>query len=274
MGRKTSTATHTPPGKKRDFSFLPSPDSVVGQHYYYVTLRFWPSLVFILPMLIAFELGTYLRSGNLADAPTELVATYLVERMVNVFGAKGFYFLPGLLAIAILLACHLVAKHPWKFDVWVLPGMLGESLIWTLPLFVFSRVLHPDRVIHTALLATGAVGQSEWVDQVIRSFGAGIYEELVFRFICMNVLHMLLVDLCKLPRSPSELLVIIGSALVFAAQHHPPLGAEPFNAVEFMFRAAAGLYLAGLFFYRGFGIAAGCHCFYNVIVVTLEAVRA
>ena len=58
----------------------------------------------------------------------------------------------------------------------------------------------------------------------------------------------------------------------FAAQHHPPLGCEPFAAAKFMFRAAAGLYLAGLFFYRGFGIAAGCHAFYNVIVVTLEAV--
>ncbi len=266
MTRKASPRTTTRTGRKHDFSFLPSPDSVLGQHYYHVTQRFWPSLVFILPMLIAFEVGTYLRHGTLASASTDLVAAYLVERMVNVFGAKGFWFLPGLLAIAILLACHFVARHPWKFDVWVLPGMLGESLIWTLPLFVFGRVLH------TASMAGVIAGHGLWIDQVIRSFGAGIYEELVFRFICMNVLHMLLVDLCKLPRSPSTVLVIIASAVIFAAQHHLPLGAEPFDSGDFVFRTAAGLYLAGLFFYRGFGIAAGCHCFYNVIVVTLGAI--
>jgi hypothetical protein len=39
-----------------------------------------------------------------------------------------------------------------------------------------------------------------------------------------------------------------------------------------MFRTLAGLYLAGLFMFRGFGIAAGCHALYNVIAVTVKAV--
>lgn len=267
MKPKAKTGKKTRPARKHDFSFLPSPDSVAGQHYFYVTLRFWPSLLFVLPMLIVFEVGTFLQQTSAATPPTELVAAYLVERLVNVFGARGFVFLPSLLVIAILLACHVVARHPWKFDVWVLAGMLGESLIWTLPLFAL------DRVLHTATLAGGAAVQNQWIDNVIRSFGAGIYEELVFRFICMNLLHLLLVDLCKLPRSSSNVIVIVASALVFAAQHHPPLGSDPFDSVKFLFRTAAGLYLAGLFFYRGFGIAAGCHSFYNAIVVTLLAIR-
>jgi len=266
MSRKTGTTKKTPTGGKHDFSFLPAPDSVAGQHYYYVTLRFWPSLVFILPMLIVFEAGIWLREGGLAIAHNEFVAAYLVERLVNAFGARGSYCLPGVLTIAILLACHIVAKHPWRFDPWVLPGMLGESLIWTLPLFAL------DRVVHTAVLAGAAAEHGGWIDKVIRSFGVGIYEELVFRFICMNVLHMLLVDLGRLPRPLANWLVIILSAALFAAMHHPPLGNEPFATAKFMFRATAGLYLAGLFFYRGFGIAAGCHAFYNVIVVTLEAI--
>ena len=267
MSEKAPTTRRAPGGKRHDFSFLPAPDSLAGQHYYYVTLRFWPSLVFVLPMLILYEVGSRLRQGVAANVPNDLVAAYLVERLVNLFGGTAFLFLPGLLVIAILLACHLVARHPWKFDVWVLAGMLSESLIWTLPLFVF------DRALHTATLAGETASHADWIGNVIRSFGVGIYEELVFRLICMNLLHMLLVDLCKLPRSASGAFVILASALVFAAMHHPPLGAEPFDSVKFMFRTAAGLYLAGLFFYRGFGIAAGCHSFYNVIVVTLEAIH-
>jgi len=259
-------ATKRKKRKAGEVSLLPPPESVAGQHYYYVTQRYWPSLIFILPMLIAFEVGTYIRRGGDVAAGSQLVATYLIERLVRVFGDYGFYF-PGLLVIVVLVACHILAKHPWKFDVSVLAGMLGESLIWTVPLLVFERILHQ------AILAGSDSDLTGWLDQVVRCFGAGIYEELVFRFICMNVLAVLLMDLCKLPRAGTTVFIIIASAVIFAAQHHPPLGAAQFNLVEFLFRTAAGLYLAGLFFFRGFGIAVGTHAFFDVIVVTVAAVR-
>ncbi|MHC4445348.1 MAG: CPBP family glutamic-type intramembrane protease [Planctomycetota bacterium] len=253
--------------KTREVALLPYPDTVDSQHYYYITPRHWPSLIFILPMLIIFELGTYLRQGGTVEGGSQLVATYLIERLVRIFGDYGFYF-PGLLVVVILIACHILAKHPWKFDVSVLAGMIGESVIWTIPLLVFERVLH------LAVLAGADSALAGWTDQVIRCFGAGIYEELVFRFICMNILSILLVDLAKLPKTHSTVFIIIASAIIFAAQHHPPLGAAPFNFIEFLFRTAAGIYLAGLFFFRGFGIAVGTHAFFDVIVVTIAAVRA
>jgi len=251
---------------KKAGAFL-SPNLAVGSHYYYVTQRYWPSLVFILPMLIVFEVGTYLSRASEINAGSQLVATYLIERLVRVVGEYGFYF-PGLLVVVILLACHFLAKHPWKFDVFVLAGMTGESLIWTVPLLVFERILNQ------AILAGSDSAVTGWIDQVIRCFGAGIYEELIFRFVCMNLMSIILVDLCKLHRGGSNVFIILASAVIFAAQHHPPLGAAPFNMIEFMFRTAAGIYLAGLFFFRGFGIAVGTHAFFDIIVVTVAAVRA
>lgn len=59
------------------------------------------------------------------------------------------------------------------------------------------------------------------------------------------------------------------SSLVFAAHHHPPIGTEPFALVPFMFRAIAGVYLALVFWYRGYGPAAGCHAAYNVALAFL-----
>ena len=38
-----------------------------------------------------------------------------------------------------------------------------------------------------------------------------------------------------------------------------------------MFRTLAGLYLGALFLLRGYGITAGCHAVYNVIIVTQDA---
>ncbi len=256
--------------KPHDVSLFPAPNTVTSQHYYYVTQRPWPSLLFILPMLLFTELMTYFRHRN-GQGSSELVATWLVERtideVVRSFGGSGFYsYLPGLLTVATLLAWHIAARHAWRIDLSVFPGMLGESLVWTLPLFVFHRVLHQ------AVLAGSSQAQTAWLDAIVSSMGAGIYEELVFRLICITILVIVLIDLCRLPRTPAAVLIMLSSAVLFAVQHNPPLGAEPFETVRFLFRTAAGLYLAGLFIFRGFGVAAGCHAFYNVIVVTIAAV--
>lgn len=261
-------------GKARphDVSLFPPPDTIVGQRYGYVTQRPWPSLVFVMPMLLVFEIGSYWRRPHGGSANSGLVAPYLIEWLVNSFSSHGVLYprllalAPGLLVVAILLAWHVAANHPWKFDINVLPGMLGESIIWTFPLFMFNRVLQQ------ASLAGTIPSRSEWIDKIINSFGAGIYEELVFRLICITLLVILLVDVLRLPRSGSAVFIMLISAALFAYQHHPPLGAEPFNARNFMFRTAAGMYLSGIFVFRGFGIAAGCHSFYNVILNTIQAV--
>jgi len=266
MATKTQKKKKTTSKKKHEIAFFPPIDSGQSEHYYYVTQRPWPSLLFVLPMLLVFELGTYFCRGGNGTGSSQLVAAYLIDRLVRLFGNSAFYF-PGLLAIIILLVAHIAAKHSWKFDPSVLAGMLGESLIWTIPLFVF------DRVLHTAILADQATPLSTWTDQIIRSFGAGIYEELVFRLICITAFLIVLVDVCKLPRTGAAIFSMFASAALFAAQHHPPLGADPFNLITFTFRTAAGLYLAGIFVFRGFGIAAGCHAFYDVIVVTIGAVQ-
>jgi hypothetical protein len=265
MAKRAKAKTH-------DVSLFPPPDSIIGQRYGYVTQRPWPSLIFVLPMLLIFEIGSYWRQSTGASGSSGLVAPYLIEWLVNSFSKTGTAYphllamAPGLLVIAILLAWHIVARHPWTFDINVLPGMLGESIIWTIPLFMFNRVLQQ------ADLAGGVPNRGEWVDSIIRSFGAGIYEELVFRLICITILVILLIDVMRLPRSAAAVFIMLFSSALFAAQHHPPLGAEPFTMRNFMFRTAAGLYLSGIFAFRGFGIAAGCHSFYNVILNTIQAV--
>ena len=259
MGRKTRRK------KPHEITFFGPPDPAVANHYLYLTQRPWPSLVFILPMLLVFEVGTYVRHIDHPSAGSQLVAAYLIDELVTQVGRGAFYF-PGLLTVVILLAAHLAARHPWRFDLFVLAGMLGESLIWTVPLFVF------DRVLHTAVRPGPSASQATWADHVIRSLGAGIYEELVFRLIAITALVIILADICKLPRTGSAIFAMLASAALFAAQHHPPLGADPFNIVSFLFRTAAGLYLAGIFVFRGFGIAAGTHAAYDIIVVTISAI--
>jgi len=250
-------------------SLFPQPTSAQANQYYYVTQRPWPSLLFVLPGLIFFEAGMFRNNGWARPGDSQLVAPFLIERLVEYLrtGPQASHLLwmaPGLLLVAILLAWHVAARHPWRFDKFVLAGMLGESLLATVPLIVFGELLLQG--------ARPGTNQAIWLDGVIRGIGAGIYEELVFRLVCITLLVILLIDLARLPRGPAAILIIAASAALFSWQHYPPLGAEPFAMQSFVFRAAAGLYLAGLFVFRGFGVAVGCHAMYNVIVVTMSAI--
>ncbi|NLX23949.1 MAG: CPBP family intramembrane metalloprotease [Phycisphaerae bacterium] len=267
MGRKqTGRAKGASDGADAGRPLLP--DSLLGLQYSYATLRPWPNLLFVLPMIAVFEWGIYRTQNGTPGAASQLVSAYLIERIVIWLGAGRFgYIFPALALVAILLASHLVARHPWRINPLVLVTMIGESLVCTIPLFAFNRVLHQ------ALLAGAPQWHGGWGPQAIRSLGAGLYEELVFRLICITALDILLVNIIRAPRSASRLFAILLSAALFAGQHHPPLGADPFVLGDFLFRTVAGIYLAILFLYRGFGIAAGCHVFYNVIVVTVTSLR-
>ena len=83
---------------------------------------------------------------------------------------------------------------------------------------------------------------------------------------------------CYYPRRPgycvSAVVRRIGSlaggalltSIVFAGAHHiGPMG-EPFLWYTFLFRMTAGIFFAALFVYRGFGVAAGTHAMYDVLV--------
>ena len=46
---------------------------------------------------------------------------------------------------------------------------------------------------------------------------------------------------------------------------------DPFTWPKFIFRTLAGVYFAGLFTFRGFGITAGTHAFYDILVALMKA---
>jgi membrane protease YdiL (CAAX protease family) len=104
---------------------------------------------------------------------------------------------------------------------------------------------------------------------IVTGIGAGIYEELVFRLILMNVLIILFQNALGFERKSSIMVSVLLSAGLFSAHHHI---SAPLNWVEFGFRTAAGVYFAALFAIRGFGITAGTHAFYDIIATVINAV--
>ena len=193
--------------------------------------------------------------------PDRVIAFDLMRGFFELFGYVGM-MAPGLAVVVILLATHTASGEKWAIH-WNRVGLMYvEATALALPLLVLNW---------TIPLEGGATPAPSVLDRLATGIGAGVYEELVFRLIFISLAMMIGVDLLRLGRRGVAFAAIILSSLAFAAHHHQPVGMEPFDLASFAFRAAAGTYLAIIFWYRGYGPAAGCHAAYNVGLVAVGA---
>jgi hypothetical protein len=108
-------------------------------------------------------------------------------------------------------------------------------------------------------------------------FGAGAYEELVFRLGAYSLAYLgvrrlvsLLGGPLGLARGAADTVGALGSAALFAAFHLEAFtgwlgeGGEPFDGALFAWRFLAGLLLGLLFRWRGIGVAAWAHALFNL----------
>lgn len=218
------------------------------------------SLVFLLPFLLFYELGSLRLQPSLDfERADRVVAFQLLRVFFELFGTTGRW-MPALAVVAILLGSQIASHHPWKVRPRSVLWLYAEAVAWAVPLLAVSRLFR--------LAGHQGPDANLWSDLVL-CVGAGIYEELVFRLILICLMVMIGADLLRLSPGWTTLAAVLISALAFAAHHHPPIGGEPFHSARFVFRLAAGLYLGTLFVYRGYGLAAGTHVAYNLAVAAL-----
>lgn len=248
------------------FDFEDDPDAWLG--YWYQVRQPLPILVFLAPLLAAYELGIAYLGGAGADAARTGIDRWVRQALTRV-GLGGDLVLP-LTLVGILTAWLIVAgPRTWRLRAVWLVGMAAESLALGLGLIGLSRLV--DRGIawleaHPVLLAAGPGGGTEaTLLPLVGYLGAGIYEEAVFRLALLPILYVAF-RIIQAPDLLAGTLAVTGSALAFSVAHHAGLPGEPFTWYAFIFRWLAGIVFAWIFIVRGFGIAVGAHVAYDVLV--------
>jgi len=213
-------------------------------------------LMFLLPLLVAYEVGALFLGQRL------LVTRHLRE-LLEVFGATGRW-LPAVVVVVSLLIWHVASRQRWRIDGEALLGMLAESVLLTAPLVLLmvatQKALSAD--------AGGADAAARTAEKVLQGIGAGIYEEFLFRLATMGALLVLFVDVMQAPRRISIAVTITLASVLFSLYHF--LGPDTFRWDLFVLRALAGAYLGGVYLTRGYGIAAGAHAWYNVVLALVR----
>jgi hypothetical protein len=211
------------------------------------------SLVFTLPLVLAYEGGVLLLGRGSPRNGADVWLRTLLDHL-----GFGHYFLLPALTIIGLLAWHHVAHDRWRWNTGVLVAMAGECVFWAAMLMGIARL---QERFWPLLLADG----EGVVARIIAYCGAGLYEEVLFRLLLLPAIAWL----CRqfgASNAAATLQAIVLSSLLFSGAHYVgPLG-DTFNPYSFTFRFLAGLFFAALFSLRGFGIAAGSHAAYDMLV--------
>jgi hypothetical protein len=231
--------------------------------YFSATRHPWACLVFILPLLAAYE-GGVLWLGSTDPSALRNGADTWLRWALDALGLRQLYWAPVMLA-AFLVGWSWLRRRDRPTDmlgVWI--GMAIESAVFAVGLWALSLGLAPflDRL---GVQLTSAQQIEPAFEQAITFLGAGIYEEVLFRLLLFAGLVWLLRS-AAVGKPLALLLASVTSATVFSSAHHLGPYGEPFNNFVFLFRTLAGLYFTVVFSLRGFGITVGAHAFYDVLV--------
>lgn len=231
--------------------------------YFRDTRHPWSSLVFLVPLLAAYEGGVLWLGGSHPDALRNGADAWM-RWGLDTIGLQHAWWPPALIAVYFLFWSYLRAGDRPKDLVGVVSGMVIETVFFALGLWGLSRGLGPF-LQGLGVPMRWSPATVDAVGQAVTFIGAGIYEEVLFRLVAFTAI----VAVLRLAFFPSFLAVpfaAVASALLFAAAHHVGPYGEPFTPFVFLFRSLAGLYFGLLYRLRGFGIAAGSHALYDVVV--------
>ena len=231
--------------------------------YFNVTQSRSASLIFILPLLIVYEIGVivYRADINGVAAIVKSPITYLKQNPVELVGTGGMILITSvLIGLVVGAIWHIGRLGALRLRIFA--GMLAESALYALLLGPFALI--------------PVTGQAQWggfepqmsnvMEKIVIATGAGLYEEFLFRFIILGLLYFLLKELTELSTAWAAIWSLLLSSALFSGLHLiGPEESMSFGA--FNYRLSAGFLLGLIFLWRGLGIAAWTHTLYDVYIL-------
>ncbi len=245
-------------------------------HYWSAATKPLHVLLFLLPLIIFYEIGSILWLRGNGGITEEIKARWVLGRVFEAFGVHGLW-MPPVLLIIVLLVWHFLLHERWRIRPNILGWMALEAFAWAVPLMVLGQLLFQVLVGESggALAATNGAAGAEAVmslplgTRATIAVGAGLYEEMVFRLLTIALVHALVHDVIGFSDKIGRIVAVIASAAAFALYHDAVPGSGGLDASALMYFFAAGLYFGVLYLVRGLGITVGAHAAYDLAVLLL-----
>ena len=219
---------------------------------YYSAIAALPLLV-IYEILIVLSQSPYWRIRNAADV---WIRTFLMA--FDLQAQHLTFVLIGISLALIPIAKSRARGIKLKANYFAL--MFAESLAFSLVLGVVLQ-----SILRMGGLFSGGPG-SRLMQNLALSVGAGLFEEIIFRVLLLNLLFLLLSPLFK-KKVVSAVVAVLLASFLFSLSHYVGTMADTWQLYSFMFRWSAGLLFTVLYFIRGFAVTAYTHALYDIWVL-------
>ena len=217
------------------------------------------SAVAALPLLVIYEILIVLsqsRYWGIRNAADVWVRTFLMA--FDLQAQHITFVLIGISLALIPIAKSRARGIKLKANYFAL--MFAECLAFSMVLGVVLQ-----SILRLGGLSSGGPG-SGLMQNLALSVGAGLFEEIIFRVILLNLLFLLLSPLLQKKVVAAVVSVLLASFL-FSLSHYVGTMADTWQLYSFMFRWAAGLLFTVLYFVRGFAITSYTHALYDIWVL-------
>ena len=221
------------------------------------------SIIVIAPLIILYQILGFFNNYH---------SNLIVKNSADVFIKYFFQYLSVEYASSIYLTCFIaiiifiILKNKKIFisseiKLSFLFGMILESLLHSLSLLFVMSLIYK-------LLPLGLfLFNNEVMEGIYLSIGAGIWEELLFRYVLifslLFIFSKIMYDLSMI----SYIIIIAFSSALFSYYHFIGMPSELISFSIFIYRFIAGTILSVIFIFRGLGIAVYTHTFYDLYLV-------
>ncbi len=217
------------------------------------------SVVAALPLLVVYEILVILtqsRYWGIRNAADMWIRTFLMAFDLQ---AQHLTFVMIGIAFALIpLAKTRSSGVKLKTNYFLL--MFAEAFAYSLVLGVALQY-----ILRLSGLTAGGLGNGA-LQNFALSLGAGLFEEIIFRVLLLNLLFFLLSYVFK-SKVTTAVISVLAASFLFSWSHYIGSMADSWQLYSFMFRWIAGMLFTVLYFMRGFAITAYTHALYDIWVL-------
>ena len=217
------------------------------------------SVVSALPLLVVYEIlviMTQSRYWGIRNAADMWIRTFMMA-----FDLRAQHLTFVMIGIAFaLIPVAKTRSYGVKLKANFFLLMLAEAFTYSL---VLGGVL--QSILRLSGLAAGGPGNGA-LQNFALSLGAGLFEEIIFRVLLLNLLFFLLNYIFK-NKVTTAVISVLAASFLFSMSHYIGSMADSWELYSFMFRWIAGMIFTVLYFIRGFAITAYTHALYDIWVL-------
>ena len=224
------------------------------------------SILLLFPMILLYEIMSFVQYMGI-EYRIRNGADVFFRQLFSGLGVYSFaaYNITLLFILFAIIYINREIIYVLKLKISYLSIMLIESIIWS-TLFILIMGVFEDTLL-------SIFENNILLSQYCLAIGAGIWEELLFRVLAFTIVTVIIKDLIGQNSFFANIIAIIISALLFAIFHYVGQFGEIFTYRSLYIRTFAGCILGILYVFRGFGITAYTHIFYNLVILTVPVLK-